>query len=59
MKLIRRLITLLVAAMVCFAVIGNSESKSKDEKEEQKSVAVDNTVSVIEMVIDCIEELRN
>lgn len=56
MKLIRRLITLLVVGMVCFAVVGNSASKTKEEKEEQKSIAVDGTVGVIETIIDCVEE---
>lgn len=59
MKLIRRLIPLLVVAMVCFAVVGNSASKSKEEKEEQKATAVDGTISVLETVIDYIEELRD
>lgn len=59
MKLIRRLITLLVVAMVCFAVVGNRASKSKEEKEAQKATAVDGTVSVLETVIDYIEGLRD
>lgn len=59
MKLIRRLIALLVVAMVCFAVVGNSASKSKEEKEEQKSTAVDGAVGVIESVADFFEELKD
>ena len=59
MKLIRRLIALFVVAMVCFAVVGNSSSKSKEEKEEQKSTAVDGAVGVIESVADFFEELKD
>ena len=57
MKLIKKTIALLVAAMICFAFIGNRAEKSAAEKEQQKNSAVNGTVSVLETVIDCIEEL--
>lgn len=56
MKLIRRLITLLVVGMVCFAVVGNRASKTEEEKDSQKSIAVESTVGIIETIIDCVEE---
>lgn len=59
MKIIRRTIALLVAAMICFAVIGNRSDKTDSEKEQQKAAAVDGTVDVLETVIDYIEEMKD
>lgn len=57
MKLIRKTIALLVAAMICFAFIGNRSDKTDSEKEQQKNAAVNGTVNVLETVIECIEEM--
>lgn len=57
MKLIRRFLALLVAAMICFSVFGNSANKSEAEKSEQKAAAVESTVNVLEIIIDCLEGL--
>ncbi|MBR6785056.1 MAG: hypothetical protein IKM25_02275 [Clostridia bacterium] len=57
MKLIRKTIALLVAAMICFTFIGNRSDKTDSEKEQQKNAAVNGTVNVLETVIECIEEM--
>lgn len=58
MKLIRKILTLVIAGMICFSVFGNSTNKTEADKSERREAAVESTVNVLEVIIDCLEGLN-